>query len=345
MANKFIPFPKIHGFDHVVEEVEYNRQQEIEEGNEEAEYPKISFVGRVKIHGTNGAIIMRPDGHVYCQGRNKLIDSEDDFKFYSFCQNKKFPELFDQLKEIYFNQGGEEDIDSSYIALFGEYAGKGIQSKVGICNVDKLFIIFAIKLVFEDKSKNVWLNLDEYSEIQMPKERVFNVSTFPSFKITIDFSKPEESISVLKNLTNNIEKECPVTKSLGSKGKGEGLVWSAIGTDYYFTNVFKTKHDSFMATRKDNVSLSSAVIESVKKFVDMTVTENRLNQGLDFLKEEKLDLSLKSARAFSNWIADDILVEEESTIEKSKLDENNLRKKIIETSKAWFLKKYNDNAN
>ncbi len=337
MTNKFFPFPKIHGLDHVIENVEYKHNRSIEDGDE-VEYPKISFIGRVKIHGTNGAMIMNPDGQIYCQGRNRIIEGEDDFKFYSFCQNNKFKTLFEQVKDIYFNEGGEEDIDSSHIVLYGEYAGKGIQSKVGVASLDKFFIIFAIRLVFpEDKSKNVWLNLEDYKEVEMPKERIFNIANFPTYKVTIDFADPEASKQTLKDLTNKVAEECPVAKHLGIKGRGEGLVWAALGTDNYFSNVFKTKHDSFLATRRDNVPLSAQVVESIKKFVDMTVTENRLNQGLEFLREGKLDVSFRNMRAFLNWVVDDILVEEESTIEKSKLDECNVKKKIIEKAKSWFV--------
>lgn len=339
MTKRFIHFPKIHGFDRVCEDVEEQHSFDIKD-DEEAAYPKITFSGSVKVHGTNGAIVTNPEGQIYCQNHNKVLEyeSEDNYKFMQFVEGRRVSELFDMVKEMYFNEGGEEDIDTAYIALFGEFAGKGIQGGVGVCSLDRFFYLFAIRLVFDDSKKNAWLKLSDYKEVEMPRQRIFNAMNFPVYKATVEFSNPQSAVKTLKDLTQKVAKDCPVAKQLGGKGKGEGLVWSEENEDKNFNIVFKTKEESFLPTKKDNVSVSAPVVESVTNFVKMTVTDVRLKQGIQYIAEQGLDCELRNARTFANWIVDDIFEEEESTIKKSGLQNTNLRQKIVSAARDWFSK-------
>eukprot|EP00798_Chlamydomonas_sp_ICE-L_P019771 gene19770-biopygen28599 len=57
-----------------------------------------------------------------------------------FLTAKKYSDLFDRIQAIH-----GADIRSN-IVVCGEYCGKGVQSKVALCKLDKMFVIFAIRI-------------------------------------------------------------------------------------------------------------------------------------------------------------------------------------------------------
>src|SRR5690606_20777310 len=109
------------------------------------------------------------------------------------------------------------------IILYGEWAGEGIQKGVGISELNKSFYIFDTKIYDKDLDKSEWINC--YQDIMDFKESPYNelkaavthIENFQTFKIDIDFNKPQEYQNKLIEITEEVEKECPVSKLLGVK--------------------------------------------------------------------------------------------------------------------------------
>jgi len=55
-------------------------------------------------------------------------------------------------------------------------------------------------------------------------------------------------------------------------------------------------------------------VNSINEFVEKVVTDNRLNQGLEYLKEQHLDFEVKNLGTFFKWVAEDSIREEEEDI-------------------------------
>ena len=189
MQNNLIKFPSIEQFRSVVKDA-----------------PKkiIEFTGTVKLHGTNASVVVRtkPDMtyDFYAQSRNNVITPEND--------NLGFAKFAEENQGIFVSipnfMCGEE------IALFGEWCGAGIQKGVGISQVEKMFVIFAVKIDDEWVDNEKWRkDLGAFFSLSK-KYRIFNIYDFPIHKLSIDFNAPELSINELGVLTKQVEERCPV---------------------------------------------------------------------------------------------------------------------------------------
>jgi hypothetical protein len=84
-------------------------------------------------------------------------------------------------------------------------------------------------------------------------------------------------------------------------------------------------------------------VENIRAFVAATVTEARLEQGLDNLvREQLLPFEMKSMGDFIRWVYNDVLKEEMDTIVASQIDPKKLGGAIANEARPWFIKKFNE---
>jgi len=130
-----------------------------------------------------------------------------------------------------------------------------------------------------------------------------------------------------------------------------GLVWypllddekGVIKGDVYASLVFKTKglQHSVVGAKK-SVQITPEVVDSVEAFVDLFLTEARLNQGWEEVcGEDAKKPDIKVIGDFVNWMSKD--VEKESVAE---LRENNLTWSqasglVALRSRKWFIAQLN----
>ena len=74
------------------------------------------------------------------------------------------------------------------------------------------------------------------------------------------------------------------------------------------------------------------------KFAEAWCSEQRLEQGWDYLREKGLSQDMKSIGIFLKWVTEDILVEEKWDIDKHEMDTKLLKADIIRIAKPWYLK-------
>lgn len=318
----FQKFPSIEQFRNVIKQVHdhcnYNA----------IELPIIKFNGTVKLHGTNSAIGFRIDtGEVFYQSRERIITPEDDN--YGFSGWASGSTEVSELLELVRKEFKAERV----IHIFGEWAGKGIQKDVAIAEFQKSFYIFGIMV--DDQ----FVELPRFFDTNF--NSIFFINQFPMFEIEIDFNNPGLVQNRLIELTLEVEDECPVSKSRGISGLGEGIVWVSDweGNRLAFKSKGQKHSNSKVKTLKQIAEVDVQEMESINEFVENTVSENRLNQGIEKLKEMGMDPNdIKSLGDFLRWIVGDILREERDIIEKSGLTDNKaLNKKITEKSRKWFI--------
>src|SRR6202008_3290351 len=124
----------------------------------------------------------------------------------------------------------------------------------------------------------------------------------------------------LVDLTLKVEEQCPVAADFGKFGVGEGIVWHNAETGLRFKGKGEKHSVSKVSTVKPISAEDLERLKTVKNFVDTVVTENRLNQGLDKLREMGLELSVKSTGDYIKWVVGDVLKEEMDLIIASCLD-------------------------
>ena len=136
-------------------------------------------------------------------------------------------------------------------------------------------------------------------------------------------------------ITNAVEAECPVGKHFGVCGIGEGVVWKA---DVFGERVrFKVKGEKHSTHRvKTLAAVDVERVGALNDFVANALTDSRLNQGLDYLREQGLPISLQSTGDYIRWVIGDVFKEDADIIAASGLVEADVRKRIGSTAAIKF---------
>lgn len=319
-----IKFPSIDQFRQVVREVRSRHDfvGKDEEGSaiyrHTSPYPTITFKGTVKLHGTNAGIVKYKD-RIEFQSRERVLSlQQDNSQFMLSMAGKNFDTLFGRMASEF----------SEYIAVFGEWCGQGIQKGVAISGLPKMFVVFAVNV------DGQWVSPNQFYDNE---QGIYNITQFPTYSVDVDFNSPELSQNVFSDLTIAVENECPVGKHFGVSGIGEGIVWTAEHSNNFY--IFKVKGEKHSVTKvKTLASVDVEEIAGIKEFVETTVTEQRLLQGITVLNESGKVPDQKTTGDFLRWVINDIIKEETDTIIANKFDPKKLNPLISNTARVWYFK-------
>ena len=352
MATIHYKFPHIEQLRNILVALKHEYQNPVQTTDgwvfdETLPLPTIMFEGTVKLHGSNCAIVINSDGTIYAQSRETILTPQSDYKgFAKFVADINPNELYDMLPFELREEAHQRNVP---LIIYGEWCGQGIQGGVGISQLPKMFVIFAMKI------GEKWCDPYEFCKITLPSKNIRNVYEAPGLDnaIKIDFNNiSEDLLSELGKLTEDIEKECPFAKLFGISGIGEGIVWRSLmeknreGDPW----LFKTKGEKHKNVKETKVvQLNPDVAASNAEVVSSVLTEQRLSQGIEKLGEMGLEVSKKNTPAFLKWIQDDIRRENRDLIEALKLNEiealklnevaeNALFRDIQKQAREWFFK-------
>lgn len=76
--------------------------------------------------------------------------------------------------------------------------------------------------------------------------------------------------------------------------------------------------------------------KNIQNFIDYACTENRMHQGLDYLREQQLTIELKNVGIFLKWIISDIVKEEIDTMESSQITATDVGRTVKNRVLPWF---------
>ncbi|MFN6074199.1 MAG: RNA ligase family protein [Fluviicola sp.] len=281
-------------------------------------YPILKFRGTVKLHGTNASIVKYADNRLEYQSRERILSlNEDNANFMNEMMKIEVSFLF---KNIEFKD---------YCAVSGDWCGGRIQKGVAINALPKMFVIFGIK------ADDNWIELK--ADLHDNANRIYNILQFPTFEVDIDFNEPELAQNEMIELTNEVEKSCPVGKFFGVEGIGEGIVFTAVNDQ---SLKFKSKGEKHSVTKVKKLNaIDTETMNSIKEFVEAIVTENRLEQGITFFEENNIEIDSKNTGQFLSWIVRDVLKEENDTLLDNHFDEKNVKNAIVAKARIWFLNK------
>lgn len=312
-------YPSIEQFRNIVQAVKLKHDYKGKDENgdpiykHDSPYPTLEFKGTVKLHGTNAGVVMYKDRVEYQSRENVLSLTKDNAGFMMAMSARDLRPLFEGIQ---FND---------YVAIYGEWCGQGIQKGIAISALPKMFVIFGCKVDDE------WI---EYTRSDNDKG-IYNILDFPTFSINIDFENPQMFQNQLIEKTIEVEDCCPVGKCFNVEGIGEGIVWTCV-TDN--TLRFKTKGEKHSVSKVTTLAaVDTEMLKGIQEFVELAVTENRLLQGVDKLKEDHKEISQKSTGDYLRWVVNDVMREEEDTIVKNQFDVKKLNSAVSNKARLWYF--------
>jgi len=315
-------YPSIEQFRNVIRNVRCNHDYQGKDDDGKAiyqhkdNYPTLAFRGTVKMHGTNAGIVKYSDGRIEFQSRERVLSiEEDNAGFMTEMMSKDLEFLFSGFPH------------NEYVAVYGEWCGGNIQKGVAINGLNKMFVIFGIMV---DDS---WVDLPTH--LYANEEGIYNALQFKTFDIEIDFNNPESVQNKIIEMTTSVEEECPVGMFFGKQGVGEGIVFTCVSNQDL---KFKSKGEKHSASKvKVLNAIDTELMNSINEFIELSVTENRLEQGISFFKENNIEIDPKNTGAFLGWVVKDVLKEESDTLISSGLDEKKVKNAIVNKARTWFL--------
>jgi hypothetical protein len=181
--------------------------------------PILTFEYTTKIHGTNAGVSLDEDGNVFAMSRSRIITpGNDNAGFAQFVEKNK--DWFKDVLDFLFAEFKDKNV-----FLYGEWCGKGIQKNVAIAEIDKRFILFALKIQekqADEDAEAYYVKL--HKNISAPERDIYNIRELGVNEIVIDFNKPEVAQNQLIKIVEEVEAECPLGKEFGIEGSGEGIV-------------------------------------------------------------------------------------------------------------------------
>lgn len=338
---KHIKYPKIEQFRNVISNL--NRSVDFSgldnDGNaiyENKPKPTVMFSGSVKLHGTNASVCYNGVDGFWAQSRNGIITPEKDnagFAFFAYSKEDEFWSIFSDIAVR-----DSIDLLENTITIYGEWAGKGVQKSVGVSELDKSLYIFGVKVSpFNEDIDNYWVDLPGSNE----DPKIFSIADFPTYEIAINFNNPQLSSNILGDITDKIEKECPVARHFGiENGIGEGVVWSATYEGSRYT--FKVKGEKHSVSKvKTLAPVDIEKLESIQEFTEYAMTQVRYDQCIsEIFKGE--DIDIKKMGDVMKWIISDITTEEIDVLSGNGLEPKDVNRSIALKAKGMFFKQLNN---
>ncbi|MCU0569125.1 MAG: hypothetical protein MUF49_21435 [Oculatellaceae cyanobacterium Prado106] len=297
--------------------------------------PQVTYRAKVKLDGTNAAVQIFPDGRVAAQSRSQVITPEDD--------NMGFAKWVSQNLD-YFAALAQTD----HLTIFGEWCGKGIQSRAAISQIDRrVFVIFAMQVIGAiDKVARLEIGSDQIAT-SLPSHPDIYVLPFYGSTIDLDFGDSEQlegAIATLNQMVDDVEQVDPwVKETFGIEGIGEGLVFypqadTQVERLEYAELLFKAKGEKHQSVKvKKPVQVNPETVKSIDEFVHLFVTPSRLEQGVTEACKGQFDMV--QIGAFLKWFTLDVQKESVAELEAAQLTWKDVNKAITNAAKDWYQTK------
>lgn len=274
-----------------------------------------AYRAKVKLHGTNAAVRVSPEGVIEPQSRNRTLTPEDDnHGFAKWATAQSWP--------TYTN---------SYV-VFGEWVGQGVQTGVALSQLeDKHFVIFAMLWSADGNLEAGYEYNPERLSGLFPGHRVM-----PWYGPVMYFDFQSENtgpVSWLNAAVEGIDKLCPWTKSeFGIEGVGEGLVCYPLDLPLEGF-MFKVKGASHAEGGAAPAKAKPPVSADVVAFAESVATEARF---LQFLPAE---VTMKNIGPFLGAVCKDIQREAADEMAASGLEWKVVNPSVVKVAREWYMKR------
>ncbi|KAK3670429.1 hypothetical protein LTR78_009669 [Recurvomyces mirabilis] len=329
----------------------------------------LPFTGTVKLHGTHADILIPPSTilgsqNLVYQSRNRasLTRESDNLGFAAFCSKREtaIRLLGERVRKRWRSLHPSAPVgkeNEGVLVLAGEWIGKGVQRDIAISQLERCFVICSLRLLpakdkvagsgdtgegdTGDASAAVWEHIQQYHDLELPTQRIYNISRSGFHHLTYSPTDQGETfLARAKALTLDVGTCCPFAKALGVTGAGEGLVWipapdSPLPNRANFW--LKTKAEQFLSAAslpKPAQIPATDQLARAQAFAAKHCTKERLQQAWDYLGRMEEDLNKKGLPLFLSWLQYDIGQEEKMEFRELGLKERMWGREVVRIGKA-----------
>ncbi len=271
------------------------------------------------------------------QSRNRVLTLQDDncgfVKFMESISLQDKMSLLHQFEKTYISHGSQYGVLKT-VMIAGEFCGQNIQKTVAISNLPRMFVIFAVKI------NNVWQDLSLYKDVHLEDSKIYNIYRAPTYKLQLDYNNMDAIRPELQQITDTVDKVCPFANTFGIVGIGEGIVWTCKELQSCSRFWFKVKGAQHTASKVKTLNIKTPreqlALKNVLYFVEQAVTQARLDQGLDYLREMNIEINIKNIRQYIKWVISDTFKEESDSISDLNLNIASIKSHISARAYKWY---------
>ena len=297
--------------------------------------PVITYRAKIKLHGTNAAVRITTDGKVAAQKRSQVITPQDD--------NAGFANWVSRNMDYFHHLKSDRNL-----TIFGEWCGSNIQKGVAVSQIKrKVFAVFAIQYGgVNGQLAKLEIRPEKIRNVLPEQEDIF-VLPYYGEPVTLDFGNKERlqtATEQINLMVAAVEKVDPwVKETFGVEGTGEGLVMypetdELVFREGYSELIFKAKGEKHRVVKnKQAVQIDPEVARSIEEFVDLFVTEARLEQALT--EGCGGELNMRKMGQFLKWISLDIQKESEAELTAANLTWKQVNKSLSTAARKWYENK------
>ena len=298
---------------------------------------KIPIIGSIKLHGAHVDLVFFADAF-RIQSRNvlELTPSNDLHGVEAFMSpiHESIVQLRMKILQRYnqLNPNNVIDLDLPII-IAGEWCGMGIQKKMAISKLPRFFVIISIRV------NGSWVPEQDYADISDEQNRIYNIGKVGFYELVVNMENIDTSEAEIQNLVTKVERQCPFGQALGAEGRGEGIVWKAVGHFEDPEMWFKYKGDSQAVSHSWKLDATAATSDNrvrEESFAKTVVTEPRMQQGWDYLRETGVRREKAAMGAFLAWVTNNIFEEEKREMAEMGFSKAKLRPVIKAIARPWF---------
>ena len=305
----------------------------------------ITYRGKIKLHGTNAGIVVKSNGDVFAQSRSNIIGTGND--------NAGFAAWVESTRNVW-----DQILVLPKVTIFGEWCGRGIQKGVAITEVDsKHFAMFAIQIGDYDEDGNATMIIEPSRIRDFFNDRKINLPENAHIldwydEVTLNYFDDESLEKAVDHMNKKVEEvelvDPWVKETFGIEGTGEGLVYYPISfqKEGYINRVdlsrfmFKAKGEKHKVVKtKKAVQIDPEMAASVDEFVNLVVTEARLEQGVREVARGELVFEHRLIGPFIGWLSKDVNKECADELEASNLTWKQVSGAVATAARQWYLKK------
>ena len=296
--------------------------------------PTLTFVGSEKLHGENMAVCYS-QGEIWVQGRNHvrtLLGDQNGMAHFVESTESTWMQIFHLLE-------GRDYIDTNThtIVLDCEWAGGNIQKGNAACSgTDKGAYLFDYYRVVS--------NVDD-SEVLRPTEGIgyapsgiYNMASFGSVTITLDFSNPDKCEEDLKKLASVYEDHSPIAAHFDKPDNvGEGAYLYCLATADHPTYRLKTKGEKHggkpKVPREPKVKISDEELLRHTALAAQVTPVWRITQAIT----ESNATEMKHLGQVIKGVIADVAKEETPTLLEAGIELKNLSRYISAEVKQYYF--------